>query len=124
MGEFDDFTGFECTLDMDLYTISDILFILENQTAESQCECVVFFDHLERFPRASFAGVCLYMISTCFKIGLDKKYLFRKKFSADSDHRVVKINPILENRTAGSQCESVIFFDHLGTFPRAFFAGA
>ena len=42
------------------------------------------------------------MISTGFKIGLNKKYFFRKKFSPDSDHRVVKINPILENRTAGS----------------------
>ena len=64
------------------------------------------------------------MISTGFKIGLDKKYFIRKKFSADSDHRVVKINPILKNRTVGSQCESVVFFDHLETFPRAFFAGA
>ena len=93
MGGFGDFPGFECTLDMDLYTISDILFILENRTVGSQCECVNLFDHLERFPRAYFAGACPYMISTCFLNNFDQKYVFRKKFSADSDCHEVKINP-------------------------------
>ena len=74
------------------------------------------------------------MISTCFKISLDKKYFFRKKFSPDSDHRVVKINPnqvkssqILDlagSSRAKSQAECVNLFDHLETFPKVFFAGA